>query len=398
MNRINLKAGEFEFPHIMRIGPTYVESRAMIIETEDIDFDVLCTFYYSDSIGFANAVPLLDSFGQSVTLLIPASNKKAGIDIDNFHGRYLYMRFTQPEGIVEATSSAHQSANITQMTADIQFTVDANGAETKVSVEYGKTNLYGSLKELPLVTVPAAQEAFAVLTTLEDLEPDTTYHWRVRMTNDVGVSDGADQTFKTLSVALPGIVDEASDNLTANSAGLSFNIHPGGADTEVVVQYGDSALYGDGENLDPIPAGVAEIPCTIPLVGLNPATTYHWRVVATNSAGVEEGVDQTFLTADAAPSIADEASVPTAANCAVSGTVNSNGDETVVTIEWGLTNAYGEAPVAAAESPVLAGNVAVPITATIPGLVAETTYHWRIKAVNAVGTTYSPDQTFITPA
>lgn len=395
MNRIHLKAGEFEFPYVLVIGPTYVESKCIAFETEDIDFDVLCTLSYGYSPDFSKAVPLLDSLNQPVTKLIPVADKKAGIDIDDFHGRYLFMRFTVPAGIGEAESAAHQSGDITRMTANVQFTVDANGAETKVAVEYGETNAYGMVKELPLVTVGADQVAFAVLTGLTGLEHSTTYHWRVKMWNDVGTSYGADQTFNTLTPALPGFANIAEANIDADSCNITADVHPGGAETDLVVQYGPTAAYGDGEQITII-AGEVAVPISIALTALLPGVTYHYRLVGTNAAGVEEGADGTFTTLALAPAILpDHTSTPLVDSCEVEAGVNPMGAETAIKIQYGLTAAYGT-EIVCTESPLAAGNLPGVGSATIPNLTPGETYHWRIVATNAIGTTNGPDQTFDT--
>ncbi len=79
----------------------------------------------------------------------------------------------------------------------------------------------------------------------------------------------------------------------------------------------------------------------------------------------------------------------------INGTVNANGLSTTVIFEWGLTTAYGSIATVI-QSPVTgAANVAV--SAALTGLQSNTTYHYRIKATNAVNITYSSDISFTTP-
>ena len=47
------------------------------------------------------------------------------------------------------------------------------------------------------------------------------------------------------------------------------------------------------------------------------------------------------------------------------------------------------------KSPVI-GNTMVNVSAEISGLLSGTTYHYRVKTVNSIGTTYSEDKTFTT--
>ncbi len=78
----------------------------------------------------------------------------------------------------------------------------------------------------------------------------------------------------------------------------------------------------------------------------------------------------------------------------LNGIVNPNGAETIVTFEYGLTSSYGST-ILAKESP-LYGDTAQNVTADILNLDSLTTYHYRIKAENGKGITYSADSTFTT--
>ena len=80
----------------------------------------------------------------------------------------------------------------------------------------------------------------------------------------------------------------------------------------------------------------------------------------------------------------------------LNGTVNANGLSTNVVFEWGLTTAYGS-NATATQSPVT-GTSVVAVSANLMGLQSNTTYHYRIKATNAVNVTYSSDMSFATAA
>jgi hypothetical protein len=76
------------------------------------------------------------------------------------------------------------------------------------------------------------------------------------------------------------------------------------------------------------------------------------------------------------------------------GLVNANNLSTVVSFEYGTTNAYGNS-VPAVENPVT-GNSNTQVQDTIPSLTKNTLYHFRVKAVNFIGTSYGSDLTFTT--
>ena len=75
------------------------------------------------------------------------------------------------------------------------------------------------------------------------------------------------------------------------------------------------------------------------------------------------------------------------------GTVNPNGSSTTYFFQWGLTNAYGVNGKAHSAG---AGDKAVAVQQTAGGLIPGTTYHYRLVATNAVGTSVGRDRTFTT--
>ena len=86
----------------------------------------------------------------------------------------------------------------------------------------------------------------------------------------------------------------------------------------------------------------------------------------------------------------------TSTTVTLNGSVNANNASTAVTFEYGLTDSYGSS-VTAAENPVT-GTSNTGVTYALSSLTPNTTYHYRIKAVNVGGTTYGLDQTFTTSA
>jgi uncharacterized protein (TIGR02145 family) len=131
------------------------------------------------------------------------------------------------------------------------------------------------------------------------------------------------------------------------------------------------------------------------LTQLIPSTTYFVRAYATNSSGTSYGSSVSFKTlGDKPASTAVNATSVLTTSATLNGTVNPNSLTTTVTFEYGLTTSYG-GTAAAAQSPLSAdanGN----ITATLTGLTPGTIYHFRVKAENSLGITYSGDITFTT--
>jgi len=79
----------------------------------------------------------------------------------------------------------------------------------------------------------------------------------------------------------------------------------------------------------------------------------------------------------------------------LNGTANANGLSTVVTFDWGRTSSYGNS--ATATPPSITGTTVTPVSAMLTGLTSNTTYHFRVKGVNAAGTSTGADLIFTTP-
>jgi len=80
----------------------------------------------------------------------------------------------------------------------------------------------------------------------------------------------------------------------------------------------------------------------------------------------------------------------------LNGSVTANNATTTVTFEYGTTTSYGTSVNASPAS--VTGATATAVSATLTGLANNTTYYYRVKAVNSVGTTYGAQQSFTTSA
>ena len=87
-------------------------------------------------------------------------------------------------------------SQISEDSATLNGIVNPGGAQTTVFFDYGKTLPYGNI-------VTAAQSPLSgatgqnVSAQISGLDPGTTYHYRVRATNEVGTSNGVDASFST---------------------------------------------------------------------------------------------------------------------------------------------------------------------------------------------------------
>jgi len=105
-----------------------------------------------------------------------------------------------------------------------------------------------------------------------------------------------------LAVA-PTATTAPATNVTATSATLNGDVVPNQADTTYFFEYGTTTDYG---TKTPTQGPVKGKPTNSKAVsedvtGLQPSTTYNYRLVATNSAGTSNGANVTFTTPAAGP-------------------------------------------------------------------------------------------------
>ncbi len=100
-----------------------------------------------------------------------------------------------------------------------------------------------------------------------------------------------------LAASAPGVSTGSASSITFSSAILSGSVNPNGQITNYVFQYGTTSGYGGQTPLAPAGNGTISIKLTQGVAGLQPGTTYHYRIVAASSAGTSNGKDRTFKTA-----------------------------------------------------------------------------------------------------
>jgi hypothetical protein len=128
---------------------------------------------------------------------------------------------------------------------------------------------------------------------------------------------------------------------------------------------------------------------------LSPNTTYHYRLVTTNGSGTTFGDDKSFTTVVARAPGATTAGVKSVAatSATLTGSVDPAGQATSYRFEYGPTTTYGsQTPPGSAGT----GTSNVSVSAAVGSLAPSTTYHYRLLATNASGTTFGADKTFKT--
>lgn len=291
------------------------------------------------------------------------------------------------------TVSTAPATNVTSSGATLNGSVNPNGQQTSYAFQWGPTSGYGH--ETPLSSAGAGTSASSVSATLSGLAPGSSYHFRIIAMSAGGTSVGNDQTFTTSGTApAPSTPPQAStgaaSSVAQSSATVSGTVNPGGQATQYYFEYGPTANYGFETAAKDAGAGTTNETVTMALTGLSPSTTYHYRLVAVNPGGTALGGDKTFTTTTPPAVFTGGASRVRRTSAVLNGTVNPHGQQTTYFFQYGTSTAYGLQTAGASAG---SGSSNVAVHAFIGDLTPNSTYHYRLVATSAGGTTYGGDRT-----
>ncbi len=182
--------------------------------------------------------------------------------------------------------------------------------------------------------------------------------------------------------------------LTADRVRVQATVEPNGVDTKAWFEWGLTANYGNQTVTAELDATYPSAIVRTEISGLAPATTYHYRLVTSNTLGmVSMSQDFLFRTPEVALVQTLPATELTPFSAKLNGTAHANAADCYVWFEWGTTLDYSQRTV-----PVRLASMGTTVTVRTPvtGLSPDTEYHCRLMVSNRVGVAVGPDQTFTT--
>jgi hypothetical protein len=187
-------------------------------------------------------------------------------------------------------------SNLDKNSFTLNGTVNPDGvALEECKFEYGLTTSYGE-------TVPCAEALGAigsgtspvpVHADVSGLDVATVYHYRLVAKNENSLVTGTDKTAQTTGAVL---ADAWTDSVVRTEAMLKAKINPEGNATTYRIEWGFNTSYGNSTAEKGVGSDSTVHTVSTMLSGLAPNATYHWRVVATNSAAINVGPDLSFTT------------------------------------------------------------------------------------------------------
>ncbi len=149
-----------------------------------------------------------------------------------------------------------------------------------------EAHMYTNMFPCESVSLSDKEEPVEVTAKLEDLTPATTYYYRLSVTNKNGTESGPEEQFRTEPVP-PSVISESVSHITEGYATLEARIDPGG-EASYYAEYGTSPCgpnaCGTKTSGEGFLLGDTQEEGSLELSNLKPRTTYHYWVVATNSA------------------------------------------------------------------------------------------------------------------
>ncbi|MDB6121306.1 MAG: regulatory domain of in-like proprotein convertase [Pedosphaera sp.] len=183
------------------------------------------------------------------------------------------------------------ASEITATGALLNGSINPDGTDSDVYFQYGLTTNYNNFTGTN--HLDAGTNLIAITNILGGLFPGTTYHFQIVAFNGALTNSGEDLTFTTLPLP-PVATTEAASAVTATGAILNGWVKPNGAATRAFFQYGLTTNYGNFTATNNLDSNIDATIVTNAVTNLFPGVTYHFQLVASNSAGIDAGTDIAF--------------------------------------------------------------------------------------------------------
>jgi predicted lipoprotein with Yx(FWY)xxD motif len=197
-----------------------------------------------------------------------------------------------------------------------------------------------------------------------------------------------------LTLSTPTVQTSSNTSVASTGASVTGQITPNGTPTTYWFEYGTTNALGSRTASQQIGSGFYSIPAPTFITGLNPNTTYYYRLMSNNSLGTVYGSVYSFTTnTNPAPKAAtptvhtSNASNTMQTTASLNGQINPNGWQTNYWFEYGKDNKLGSATsITSVNDNNVSLTSTVDVSNPLTGLESGTKYYFRLDAQNQFGT------------
>lgn len=308
------------------------------------------------------------------------------------------MSFTTP--VLSPSVTTDDATHVANHTATLNGTINPHETNVSYYFQWGPYESPSAYKT-HIKSVGSDNKPVKVSAAVSGLKPGTSYYYTILADYNYGIggvesrgqANGENRTFTTL--ISPGAATIQATNVTSNSATLNATVVPNGLPTvwyfEIRKFFTTWKRIGTGE--EPVTQNWS---ASANISGLDPDSTYRFRIVAKSIGGTTYGPEMSFKTTPFAPPLVTTGSVYniTKNSATLEGMVNPRGSPTSYWFQYGTDTSYGK--YSTGQTGVGGTNNAT-VSVAITGLIPNTTYHYRLMASSVKGPVYGLNKTFKTP-
>jgi len=205
-----------------------------------------------------------------------------------------------PQGTIPTTRTS-AATDIARTGANLNGSVDPNGAQTSYWFEYGESADLGDASSFQSAGTGTA--SVNALATITNLKPLTKYFFRLNAQNQFGTVNGSIMNFTTAGPAAPGApvaTTNAASAIASTSVSLNGRVNPNGDITTYWFEYSKDSLLGSilgsTTRTQATGSGTVSVAVSGTASDLQSNTKYFYRLAASNSYGTTYGSIATFQT------------------------------------------------------------------------------------------------------
>ena len=215
--------------------------------------------------------------------------------------------------------------------------------------------------------------------------PGASGDFSITVAVDDAVSATATKTFTLTIAPAPDATTLDDSTITSVSATFHGRINPkGGSNTNITFQYSTDSGLGSGVTTVEGRSGLngnSDVDDSVTVSGLDPYTTYYYRIRATNARGTANGSIKSLRTDATSPlATTDDTDAVSSTSAVLNGTVNARGPSADVVFEYSTDSGLASGVSTVTHAGKAVGNASTDDSVTLTGLDPYTTYYYRVKA------------------